>query len=149
MKLVDEDAAGIVDSEPSSVVSTSNEFREDDIVDPAIVVDEVLVVPNFEVRRDSEPAVDGGAMDVIVRSCVEHEVATILARGIKDEIVDNLVGGFVVVDSPCDNEIDVVAVEGPGDCDVIAVADVLRVKEVAACDIVDVLGSDEVAASAE
>ena len=43
----------------------------------------------------------------------------------------------------------VVAVEGPGDCDVIAVADVLRVKEVAACDIVDVLGNDEVAASAE
>ena len=100
MKLVDEDAAGIFESIPSSVVSTSNEFREYDIVDPAIVVDEVLAEPNFEVRRDSEPAVDGRAMDVIVRRCAEHEVAAVLAREVKDEIIDNRVGGFVVVDSP-------------------------------------------------
>ena len=40
------------------------------------------------------------------------------------------------------------AVDGPSDCHVVAVANVLRVKEVAACDIVAALGNDEVAASA-
>ena len=72
-----------------------------------------------------------------------------LRAKIKDEIIDNLVSGFLVVDSPCDNEIDMVTVDGPGDNDVVAVANVLRVKEVAACDIVGVLGNEEVAASAE
>ena len=42
-----------------------------------------------------------------------------------------------------------VTVDGPDGIDVVAVANVLRVKEVAACDTVDALGSDEVAASTE